>query len=401
MAAEVSDREQLQQLSQKNTRFWFHAASSGEFEQIKPIIERLKDRDPYSQIVVTFFSPSGFEAHHTYPLADLILYLPLDTIKNVRLLLSTINPRCVVIARYDLWWNLIHCLYHAQIPVILVCATLNESSLAARIPFIKTMYMEMYSLLSAIYTAGWSETEKFRKFGVKTNIITAGDTRFDRIISMVLRNKQQPPDLIPQEWFSANDKIVVLGSSWAADEKIMLPAIGRLIQEGISVKVIVVPHNPNVQTIQKSQQYILEYLPIPSLSVLLSEIQNPKLTRKPSGCHIVVDSIGKLLQLYCYAHCAYIGGGFGSGVHSVTEPAGYGIPLAAGPNIRRARDAQYLQEQGALTVIRTTEECYRWLFTMLTNSIVYLQHAQSAHRYIHQTSGWSDTITTDILRISK
>lgn len=399
--AEQNLQSRLQGLLQGHPRYWFHAASSGEFEQVKPIIERLKFQIPHARIIVTFFSPSGFEAHHSYPLADLILYLPLDTIHNVKILLSTIQPQCVIIARYDLWWNLIRQLQQAQIPTVLVCATLNESSLALKIPIVKSGYRMMYSWLTVIYTAGASETEKFRRLGIDTNIITAADTRFDRIITMVTRCKEQPPPLIPEKWLNADEKILVLGSAWAADEKIIFPAFNRILQEGLPVKLIIVPHVPDYHSIQQTRLYLKEYLPNFPDSVLLSEIQKQTSIENYTNHHIIVDSLGHLLQLYMYAYCAFIGGGFGAGVHSVTEPAGYGIPLASGPNIQRARDAQYLQKQGALTLIHNSEDFYQWLLTTLTNQPTYQLQSRLAYQYIHQSSGWSDTIISGILNFAK
>ncbi len=393
-------------------RIWFHAASMGEFEQVKSIIELLKQTNSDSQrstpcIIISFFSPSGYRTQLHYSFADAVVYLPLDSRANARRFVGAIKPDVVVFARYDLWLNHIEELRIRSIPTLLVCATLNEHSLVLRWNGTRSFMRELYNSLATIYTAGASETVKFGRLGVTAPILTTADTRFDRIAEQVhkARERRQTDEIsiLPDKWFARKELVLVLGSSWQADENMIFPAVQRLRAEGKSIGLIIVPHEPTPETVQRIQKTFYnsnapQNTPIP-LSVFEREYKQKQLSEAEFGNDIVVDSIGKLLQLYAYADCAYIGGGFGVGVHSVAEPAGYGIPLACGKNISRARDAVNLNQYGVLSLLHTVDDCCHWLKTLLENPSERIVRGDIAYHYIHTTTGWSERIAADILYI--
>lgn len=388
----LADTRKLSTLAESEQRIWFHAASMGEFEQVKPIIEEIKLSAPTVQIVVSFFSPSGYEHQKNYALADVVVYLPLDSKRAAKRFLDYVQPSCAVFARYDLWQNMLLGLKARSIPTILVAATLNERSFLLRFRAGRTYLRNVYDLLTSIYTAGASETVKFERLGITTPLMTGTDTRFDRIAAQVaLAQKEGTQSLgLRESFFAEDDVVLVLGSSWKPDEDCIIEAAHRLktsLQQRL--RLIIVPHEPTEAAIERLRKLI------PNSECLSALLGNDTLLA-PSR-HIIVDSVGKLLRLYALADAAYIGGGFGQGVHSVAEPAGYGIPLASGANIGRARDAIALQSKGALTLIRTPDDAYQWLSTMLQSPEIREKQGLIAHHYIHAELGWSEKIARVIL----
>lgn len=378
-------------LPKTGPRVWVHAASMGEFEQAKPIVERLKELRPDIQIVVSFFSPSGYEHQKNYAYADAVVYLPIDSPANARRFLSLIAPSAAVFVRYDLWHNHLAELQRRAVPTLLICATVNPDSAllsSALLPFTR----RNYSFFTSIYTAGESETERFRLYALSEDarLVTAVDTRFDRIASQVESALARP--VLPHSVFGANNIVLVAGSTWEHDEDILLQARAQLSPHMRDhLRFIFVPHQPTEQAVAR----LMALLPG---ARRLSDIEQCLQTgQQPEFEHIVVDSVGKLLRLYGHAHCAYVGGGFGAGVHSVTEPAGYGIPLACGPGISRARDALALRDLGALSVIAQTDDARDWLASVVNSSALREQRGALARNYVYANIGYSDTIARHII----
>jgi 3-deoxy-D-manno-octulosonic-acid transferase len=375
-------------------RLWFHAASLGEFEQLIPIIERVKHLEPRASIVVSFFSPSGYEPRRSYALADAVVYLPLDSKRNAQRFAVLVQPTVAVVARYDVWHNILEAVRTQGCTTLLVSATLNEESLLLFRTRVGRAYIRhVYSLFTTIYTAGEGETVKFQRLSGElpdikiSTVITAADTRFDRIAEQVHIGRERLSEILPSGLFAEEDFVLVVGSSWQADEDVLLAGINRLEAELRNrLRVVLVPHEPTAAAVRR----LMAILPN---SEILSDVQTEMGKRTtPPPRHIIVNSIGKLLRIYGVADAAYIGGGFGSGVHSVTEAAGYGLPLACAPGIERARDAGMLLAEGALTLIRTHEDATSWLRTMLESPKTRAEQAAIAYRYVHNRLGWSDVI---------
>jgi 3-deoxy-D-manno-octulosonic-acid transferase len=379
----------------KGPRIWFHAASMGEFEQAKPVIEKLKEQRPEAQIIVSFFSPSGYDNQKNYSFADAVVYLPLDTRGTMRRFVSLLKPDAAVFVRYDIWFNVLAELHRQHIPALLICATLNPASFLLS-STLAAFTRKAYSFFTKIYTAGIGETEQFIQHRLVNPevLITAADTRFDRILSQVQHAAEHP--VLPPELFSPGDIVLVAGSTWEPDEDVLLQAYERLSEPYRSkLRIIMVPHEPNETTVAR----LLARLPgAAKLSTIEAAIQN---NTTPEFTHIIVDSIGKLLRLYNHAHCAYIGGGFGVGVHSVTEPAGYGIPLACGPAISRARDAIALHNRGALYVVKDGNDATEWLTSILSSPSTREKRGSVALEYLHSATGYSTTIARDILHYTE
>lgn len=371
-------------------RIWFHSASMGEFEQAKPIIELIKRNHPDICIIVSFFSPSGYNNQKNYEFADAVVYLPFDRMSDVKYFLDIVKPNLAVFVRYEVWRNFLSELNVREVPIYLIDATAPDSKIMREIfPFSK-FTSKNYDLFQRIYTVDEKQTAFFEKLRLNTEIITLTDTRFDRIAENV-RNSSKLK-LIPDKFFRNDDFVLVLGSSWSPDEEIAFKAVDDWnSREKRIVKLIVVPHEPTPEHIGEIIKRNLKF-------VLLSEIENRGKIEGDKDSHILVDSIGKLLSLYSYANAAYIGGAFGVGVHSVTEPAGYGIPLATGLGMKNSPDAVKLREIGALKVLGSSEDFRNWLNLIVNNREEYQRLSHFAKEYIDTKLGSSESIYKDIIK---
>ncbi len=373
----------LEKLPAHIKRVWFHAASVGEFEQAKPVIEFLKELQPEICIIVSFSSPSGYNSQKSYKFADALVYMPLDTKKNAKEFIELLQPDIAVFVRYEAWFNHLSVLKNRNIPTLLICATLSQKKLW-NYPILKNLRFATYSLFTKIYTVSAEQTKRFKKLKLKIPLQTLTDTRFDRIVKIIDAARRE--QIIPESYFGIDNFVLVAGSTWEADEYIILDAFKNLpsdIQE--ILKFVLVPHEPTDEHISRLKKLLPD-------SILLSEIGQTE----NFGAHIIVDSIGQLLKLYAVADAAYIGGGFGVGVHSTTEPAGYGIPLATGANIQASPDAPTLEKLGALTILKTADDAKYWLLKTINNENFREQSGETARKYIYDSLGSTEIIAREI-----
>ena len=384
----------LDKISQnKSRRIWFHAASMGEFEQAKPIIEQLKKEDPDTTIICSFYSPSGYKNQIDYKFADAIVYMPFDTPGNAKEFLRLVNPDFAVFVRYEAWHNHLKELNRRRIPVILISATYPSDSVLNRCFIAKSFHKMNYSLFSSIFTVGHKHSEYFESLGMGNQIITLSDTRFDRILEKVDSAINKP--VIPRNFFADDDFVLVAGSTWEPDEDILIESLERFEKLNQKIRMIIVPHEPTEEHVSqlkiKLENSVL-------LSDILANIDEPQ---KYKNKHIIVDSIGKLLSLYANANAAYVGGAFGVGVHSLTEPAGYGIPVACGPNCFNSPDTEELISSDALTIIEDTDTFTDWLSSIISNQELCEAIGERATEYIHSHAGSAKIISDLIIRHEK
>ena len=364
----------------KRLSLWIHASSLGEFEQARPIIEKLKQRCDDCEVTVTFFSPSGYRIRHSYEYADRVLYMPLDTRSNASAFLDTINPDLIIFIRYELWLNHLIEARKRAIPCYAVNATFPRSSMWK---FFPRILRSMLGLFSEIYTIGNAETDLFQQLRVSVPVHSGHDTRIDRIHALV-QDMKQSPGIIREFLPGLSDSTIpciILGSSWEEDEKIFIEALSMM---KVPIRLIIVPHEPTTQHCERVQ----ESLPN---SILQSEIKSIE------DQHIIIDSIGKLLAIYSIADAAYIGGGFGAGVHSCAEPAGYGVPLACGPFIERSPDAVTLHELGALEIIKNSQDALAWMNAICAGAMS--KAGEQAKEYIDSRTGMTDIVLREIIGI--
>ncbi len=379
----------LQKLAHNHPVVWFHAASMGEFEQAKPVIERLKQYNPSLQIVCTFFSPSGYNTQKNYEFADAVCYLPFDSKHNAMEFVNQIKPNLVVFVRYELWLNFISILKINNIPIFIINAT--YPNILKKHPQLSDFYKNLFNQFTNIYTVSEEHFNYFSRLNLNANLIRSADTRIDRIVEKVKEAKKTP--IIPKNIFNKNNIILIAGSTWGIDENYLINAVNEANQQYNNiVTLIIVPHEPTKTHIDNLTKEAKNYILLSELHTVTKDIIKQK------NPVIIVDSIGKLLKLYGNADIAYIGGAFGVGVHSLTEAAGYGLPLCAGPNCHNSHDSIYLEKSGALTVIHNQSELFRWIEKMITDKNSFRQAASDSLSYVNQTLGTSQIIASAILK---
>ncbi len=391
-------------LDEQSKIVWFHASSMGEFEQAKPVIEQLKKNYDNIKVIVTFYSPSGYNNQKNYKFADVVLYMPFDTILRAKKLIKLINPDIAVFIRYEIWRNHLWLLKRRSVPSYLICATAPRNKYLSLFPIINSLMKSNYNLFDKIYTTSESETKHFRKMKIKTELITASDTRFDRIVDKVNESKQK--QIIQSEMFKGDPStslrmtfVLVAGSTWDADDDIITDTVKRFEKENHeAIRLILVPHEPTEKHIEKVKYKLPN-------SFLLSEVleflsikrEDNEIKNFLGWNHIIVDTIGHLLSLYSLADAAYIGGGFGAGVHSVTEPAGYGIPLATGMKYHNSPDAVSLHHLGALKIINSKEDFYEWLKKLLESMEMRNELGSKSLHYVNKKTGSTKLTVDDII----
>ncbi|MEX0736154.1 MAG: glycosyltransferase N-terminal domain-containing protein [Bacteroidota bacterium] len=331
---------------QASRRIWFHSSSMGEFEQAKPIIAALRKQYADLDIIVSFFSPSGYDHSKSYKPASLITYLPFDTRGNARRFLDLIQPTVAIMVRYDVWPNHLWELRKRGIPTFIANATLSRKSSRHSL-LLKNFHRHLYNELTAILTVSDTDRQAFLDLGMDPEKLhTIGETRYDQVWQRSLDARTK--HLIPEALLKGK-RVFVAGSSWDEDDEVLIPAFRRLAGEDSRALMILVPHEPTVETLERIESVLNHHL----RSIRFSELND-----YTDENVIVVDSIGILTALYQYAHVTYVGGSFRQGIHSVLEPAVYGVPVLYGPKHQNSQEALELLRRGGSFVVLNPEDCY-------------------------------------------
>lgn len=302
---------------------WFHCASLGEFEQGRPLIESIKNRFPKYKIIVSFFSPSGYEVRKKYEQADIVCYLPFDTVSNAQKFIDIVNPKVVFFIKYEFWHHFLFTLKTKNIPTYLVSGIFRKSQIQFK--SYGGFFLDTLKNFKHFFIQDEKSSTILLDHGLSNHHIT-GDTRFDRVAQVI--NEKKEIDYI--ERFSNKSTVIVYGSTWPADEHIIAP----IINSKAALKHIIAPHEIT-ETHLKSIETLL-HKPF----IRYSEIRAT--THIENFQIIIIDSIGILSHLYRYGHYAYVGGGFGKGLHNILEAATFGIPIFFGPNYEKFNEAKEL-----------------------------------------------------------
>jgi 3-deoxy-D-manno-octulosonic-acid transferase len=297
--------------------YWFHCASLGEFEQARPVIEKLKDIE-LCKIVITFFSPSGFEIRKNYELGDLILYLPKDSRKNARLLLNILKPTKIFFIKYEFWPNYLLEADNQKIPTYLVSGVFRKSQLFFK--WYGTFMRSVLNTFNQIYVQDEGSYKLLKTINVDS--IHSGDTRYDRVMSNSKNVKSFP--LV--EKFVNNNKVLLLGSTWQEDEDVLFPVLNKLS----GYKIIIAPHEITESHLRSIETNLAKK------SIRYSSLEN---VDRFNHEVLIIDNIGMLMHLYQFANVAYIGGAFGKGLHNILEPASFGVPTIFGPKFNKFPEA--------------------------------------------------------------
>ncbi|PWJ59591.1 3-deoxy-D-manno-octulosonic-acid transferase [Dyadobacter jejuensis] len=366
----------------KHTKIaWFHAASLGEFEQGKPVIEEFKGRFPDYAIVLTFFSPSGYEVRKNYGGADFICYLPLDTPGNSQWFVEILNPQIAFFVKYEFWYNILEAL-HRQGTVILSFSTIFRRDQLFFKPY-GGFYSKLLSYFHAIFVQNKASIELLNGIGIQQCYI-AGDTRFDRVYSIATQSEERREIAD----FFTDTPVLIAGSIWPQDMAILIPVLNRCKGR---VKVIFAPHEIKKEQI-KNWRSALQ-----GASVQYSELETANLKEMD---YLFIDNIGILSSLYRYGQMAYIGGAFGVGLHNILEAATFGLPLVFGDrSYGRFQEAVDLVARGGAITVADADQLQQTMESWLTNA--QATHAQGAinAQYVRENLGASKTIMDRVERL--
>ncbi len=367
--------ENIQRLDSEAKRVWFHSSSMGEFEQAKPIIAELKKRYPEIQIIVSFFSPSGYDHSKRYKLADVITYIPFDSKVNAERFISIIKPTAAVMVRYDLWPNHLWALKRENVPIFIANATFRNSW-EKHAPLLENFFYEIYNSIDHILTVSEKDKRGFESFHLQfPNVEAVGDTRFDQVWQRSAESKTK--HILPA-YITVGKKVLVIGSSWSEDEEVLFPALIAFAKANPDFLTILVPHEPDVHTLER-----IEYM----ANGALSSIRFSSLTDYNEQQLIIVDSVGILMTLYKYAHVAYVGGSFAQGIHNVLEPAVYGIPLLFGPKHTNSQEAVEMVNHNAAFVVTTPDDVSHYLEEIFGGETLRLTAGQAASEFVKRNIG--------------
>jgi 3-deoxy-D-manno-octulosonic-acid transferase len=356
---------------------WIHCASLGEFEQGRPVIEAIRKRVPELKIVLTFFSPSGYEIRKNYPNADCISYLPADTPGNATRFINIVNPEFVIFVKYEFWNNYISLLHRNKTPLYLISAIFRPDQ-----HFFKwygSFFRGMLRKFEKIFVQDQISLDLLNGLGLKEVFLT-GDTRFDRVVQITGTARD-----IPQlEQFRGDEKLFLAGSSWKQDEEIIAKYINEFPGK---MKWVFAPHEidkPNIERLEKLFE--------------VKHIRFSEFSEKDSDARVIImDNMGMLSSAYKYAYIAAIGGGFGKGIHNILEPACWGVPVLFGPNYKKFREAvDLINEKGAMTFDsfgNFSDILNKWM----EDELFYLKSAKMASSYVNKNIGATDKILQQIL----
>lgn len=358
---------------------WFHASSLGEFEQGRPLIERLRREHPEKPILLSFFSPSGFEVRKNYPFVDAVVYLPFDTPKRVRKFLDAARPSMAVFIKYEFWGNYLQQLHKAAVPVYIISAIFRQGQIFFR-PW-GGMFRRMLRRFDRIYLQDNESQKLLSGIGID-NTVVAGDTRFDRVTDVMA----QTFDIAGGENLRS---FIIFGSSWGADEANYIPWLNA----NRDVKFIIAPHEFDEARVAALCNAIDgNVIPLSQWERHIADNGTP-----PEHIRgIIVDCFGKLSSLYRYASVAYIGGGHGAGIHNINEAAVYGIPVVFGPNYHKFKEARDLISLGGAFCVENAAATSSTLDRLLSDEACRTSAGKTAGRYIADNIGATDRIFSDI-----
>ena len=363
----------LQRKIDRNAQYiWFHAASLGEFEQGRPLIERIRKEYPQYKILQTFFSPSGYEVRKNYDGADIVCYLPIDTPSNVKKFVDLVDPCMVFFVKYEFWQNYLNTLNKKGVPVYSVSSIFRPNQIFFR--WYGKGYQQVLKTFAHLFVQNEESKQLLAGIGVN-NTTVVGDTRFDRVLDICAAAKQLP--LVQK--FKGDVLTFVAGSSWGPDEDIFI----KYFNAHPEMKLIIAPHVVNDSHLKEIESKLQR-----------SCVRYTKATEEnvqQADC-LIIDCYGLLSSIYRYGEISYIGGGFGVGIHNVLEAAVYGIPVIFGPNNKKFREAQHLLANKGGFEINSYEDFEQLMNKFLGDEAYLKQSGKAAGDYVKGNAGAMEKI---------
>ncbi|WP_320051836.1 glycosyltransferase N-terminal domain-containing protein [uncultured Acetobacteroides sp.] len=352
---------------------WFHCASLGEFEQGRPVIEAYRTQHPTHKILLTFFSPSGYEIRKNYQGADYIYYLPLDTYRNAKRFLQIVQPKAAIFVKYEFWYHYLQALHQNGIPTYVISAIFRPKQIFFR--WYGGMFRRVLRNYRQLFVQNQQSSDLLRSIGV-TNVTISGDTRFDRVADIASNVKSLPI----VEAFVATDFAIIAGSTWPSDEDIL----AEYAAANPSIKMVVAPH-------EIGEGHIQEIL---AKFSALKVVRYTQTSPADAACAqvLVIDTIGILSSVYRYGKIAYIGGGFGVGIHNTLEAATFGLPIVIGPNYQKFQEAKDLVDLKAAFSVADFAHLSDILNLLVKDSVMLEQSSSASREYVKLHIGATQAI---------
>jgi len=359
---------------------WIHCASLGEFEQGRPLLEKLRFQYPAYKLLLTFFSPSGYEIRKDYKGANWVFYLPMDGVQNAKRFLKIVSPSLVIFVKYEFWYYYLKEVKKSNIPLLLVSALFRKDS--GYFKWHNGLQRKMLFFFQQVFVQNEASKKMLGSIGLVDTCSVSGDTRFDRVIE-ISENSAAIPVI---EQFTANKKTIIAGSTWPEDEEILQKTM-EAVNDPL-LQLIIAPHEINKEDISQLQKLFPE-------AVLYSQLQVSNTIPTGAGRTpniLIIDNIGMLSRLYKYAYITYVGGGFGKGIHNTLEAAVYGKPVLFGPIYHKFNEASDLISVGGAISINNTGDCIQAIQNLLQDEKLYLSSSESARRYVYSNKGATEKI---------
>ena len=358
--------------------FWFHCASLGEFEQGRPVIEKIKEEKPEIKILITFYSPSGYEVRQNYKHAECVAYLPEDTLRNARKMVTLAKPEKVIFVKYEFWYNYLSVLQKKKIPVYLISGIFRPSQPFFR--FYGKYFLSILKGFTRLFIQNTNSGELLAAHNINNYTVT-GDTRFDRVMAI----SRKAVEISGIKEFKAGSRLIVAGSTWSPEEEIIAEYLKKKSED---IKFIIAPHNIADANIDRIGNML--NVPCKRYSKLDGSI--------PSETQVlIIDSIGLLSSIYRYADIAVIGGGFGKGIHNILEAATWSVPVLFGPEYNKFREAVDLIDLGGARVFTGYTSFVTAVDELLNDSELLYKAGRINIDYINENLGATEMITTELL----
>ncbi len=369
-------KRMAQTIAPEDRILWIHVSSLGEFEQGRPLIEKIREERPEYKILLTFFSPSGYELRKDYKGADYIFYLPLDTPRNARRFLKIAHPEVVIFVKYEYWLNMLYRLRRKGVDTYIVSAIFRKNSIFFK--WYGPLWRKALESFKIIFVQNSESKSLLKEIGFES-VVVAGDTRFDRVAKIAKDVKRN--EFV--EEFKGESKLLIAGSTWSPDEAILK----ELVESNRGIKFVIAPHeikNERIEEIQANFSNAIRYTQINGEC----DLQSSQV--------LILDTMGQLSSIYSYASWAYIGGGFGVGIHNTLEASTFGLPMAFGPNYHKFREAKDMVELGCCSSVNSAEELVEWFAPLRSDEEYYSRVAKITKDYTTNNQGASTIISEKI-----
>jgi len=365
------------QLDPEASYIWFHAASLGEFEQGCPLIEKIRNENPAYKILLTFFSPSGYEVRKNYQGADIVCYLPFDHYWNAKKFLSLVKPAMAIFIKYEFWLNYLNQLKRIDTPTYIISAIFRPTQVFFR--WYAYRYRKVLKNYYWLFVQDQQSLNLLKQFNF-LNVSVAGDTRFDRVYEIFKQRKELPlVEKFLNKAENGKNLTLVAGSTWIKDEDILIP----YFNQNPEIKLIIAPHEINEQRIEALKSRFTRQV--------IRYSQADENTINDADC-LIIDSIGLLSSIYRYGDIAYVGGGFSKGIHNILEAAVYGLPVMFGPKHHKFREANELSACRGAIAITCEDDFFSNMNNFLSNPNMINESGKSAKEYVERNLGATQTI---------